>query len=111
MIGRRWVIALGVAIVLVAVGAVGLFLVTSDLQAQADAYYSSIYGDAADGPSQVEIDPVKDAYYSDLVTVALNIGVAANALVLTTVLGLFLLLALLAARRDATSQADATAAS
>lgn len=113
-----WVWAIGGIVVVAAVGAVGLMLGSASLTAPANVYFSTVdYG--PDAPEA--IDPDEDAYYNEVATRGSELYSAALPFMEVACAGPFVLLTVLAARRDArpsirkgaaapVSQAEATAA-
>jgi hypothetical protein len=107
--GRAWIAGLaGLAgiTVLSAVAAVVLLAIGSAMTAEADAYFSQY-----DFSQAVEIDETEFELYNGLYIRGSALTATTEPLLFCTVAGVVILLAVLAARRDAVGQTGAPAAS
>ena len=93
--GRGWLLGLGGLILIVAVASVVLLAVSAGLDAEASAFY-----DDFDYSQPVQIDPEEDAYFSGLLILSNSLGAVARELLLVACCAVFVLLAVLAGRRE-----------
>jgi hypothetical protein len=100
--GRAWIAGLAGITVLSAAAAVVLLAIGSAMTAEADAYFSQY-----DFSQAVEIDEDEFQLYNGLYIRGNALAATTEPLLFCTIAGIVILLAVLAARRDAAGQAGA----